>query len=82
MIDASARKRGTGCEYTTFVLRIETNSGVTGIGEADSSPAVVDAIVNAPISHDKSAGLKEVLLGRDPFNVEVLWNEMFDRSYF
>ena len=64
------------------VIEIETDEGITGVGEADSSPRVVEAIVEAPASHDKSAGLKEVLIGRDPFDVEVLWNEMFDRTYF
>jgi L-alanine-DL-glutamate epimerase-like enolase superfamily enzyme len=64
------------------IIEVETDEGITGIGEADSSPAVVDAIVNAPVSHDKSAGLETVVLGEDPFDVEVLWNEMFERSYF
>jgi L-alanine-DL-glutamate epimerase-like enolase superfamily enzyme len=64
------------------IIEVETDEGITGIGEADSSPAVVDAVVNAPVSHDKSAGLKTVVLGEDPFDVEVLWNEMFERSYF
>jgi L-alanine-DL-glutamate epimerase-like enolase superfamily enzyme len=64
------------------IVEVETDEGITGVGEADSSPAVVDAIVDAPVSHDKSAGLEAVVLGRDPFDVEVLWNEMFDRSYF
>ncbi|MFB6106002.1 MAG: mandelate racemase/muconate lactonizing enzyme family protein [Halobacteriaceae archaeon] len=64
------------------IVEVETDEGVTGVGEADSSPAVVEAIVNAPVSHDKSAGLKEVVLGRDPFDVEVLWNEMYERTYF
>jgi len=64
------------------IIEVETDEGITGIGEADSSPAVVDAVVNAPVSHDKSSGLETVVLGRDPFDVEVLWNEMFDRSYF
>ncbi|MFB6136193.1 MAG: mandelate racemase/muconate lactonizing enzyme family protein [Halobacteriaceae archaeon] len=64
------------------IIEVETDEGITGVGEADSSPAVVEAIVGAPESHDKSSGLKEVLVGRDPFDVEVLWNEMFDRTYF
>ena len=64
------------------IIEIETDEGIHGIGEADSSPAVVEAIVNAPESHDKSSGLAEVIQGRDPFDVEVLWNEMFERSYF
>jgi L-alanine-DL-glutamate epimerase-like enolase superfamily enzyme len=64
------------------IVEVETDEGITGIGEADSSPRVVEAIIEAPVSHDKSAGLKEVVVGRDPFDVEVLWNEMYDRTYF
>jgi L-alanine-DL-glutamate epimerase-like enolase superfamily enzyme len=64
------------------IVEVETDEGITGIGEADSSPRVVEAIIEAPVSHDKSAGVKEVVLGRDPFDVEVLWNEMYDRTYF
>lgn len=64
------------------IIEVTTDEGIVGIGEADSSPAVVEAIVNAPVSHDKSAGLKEVVVGRDPFDAEVLWNEMYERTYF
>ncbi len=64
------------------VIEVETDEGITGIGEADSSPAVVQAIVDAPVSHDKSQGLRQLLVGQDPFDVEVLWNEMFDKTYF
>ncbi|GAB7009087.1 mandelate racemase/muconate lactonizing enzyme family protein [Halorubrum trueperi] len=64
------------------IIEVTTDEGITGIGEADSSPAVVEAIVNAPRSHDKSTGLKEVVVGRDPFDVQVLWDEMFDKSYY
>lgn len=64
------------------IIEVTTDEGIVGVGEADSSPAVVEAVVNAPVSHDKSAGLKNVVVGRDPFDVEVLYDEMFDRSYF
>jgi L-alanine-DL-glutamate epimerase-like enolase superfamily enzyme len=64
------------------IIEVETDAGITGIGEADASPEVIDAIVNAPLSHDKSSGLKKILLGRDPFDVEILWDDMFDNSYF
>jgi L-alanine-DL-glutamate epimerase-like enolase superfamily enzyme len=80
-VDAVEGAKADGTQDAA-IIEVETDEGITGIGEADSSPAVVEAIVNAPVSHDKSAGLKAVLLGRDPFDVEALWNEMFDRTYF
>jgi len=64
------------------ILEVETDEGITGIGEADSSPAVVQAVVDAPVSHDKSKGLRHVVEGRDPFDVEVVWNDMYESSYF
>jgi L-alanine-DL-glutamate epimerase-like enolase superfamily enzyme len=64
------------------IIEVETDEGITGIDEADSSPAVVETIVEAPTSHVKACGLKEILLGRDPFDVEVLWEEMVEATYF
>lgn len=64
------------------IVEVHTDEGVTGVGEADSSPAVVEAVVDAPASHEKSVGLREVVVGRNPFDVEVLWDEMFERSYY
>lgn len=80
-LDAVESSKADGSQDAA-IIEVETDAGITGIGEADSSPAVVEAIVNAPVSHDKSQGLKEIVVGRDPFDAEVLWNEMFDKSYF
>lgn len=74
-----ARADGT---QDACILEIETDSDITGIGEAVSLPAVVDSVINASESHDKSTGLREILIGQNPFDIEVLWNEMFDRTYF
>lgn len=65
----------------TAVLEVETDVGLTGVGEASTSPWVVEAIVDAPQSHAKSRGLREIVIGRDPFDVEVLWDEMFQNTY-
>jgi L-alanine-DL-glutamate epimerase-like enolase superfamily enzyme len=64
------------------IVEVQTDEGITGIGEADSSPTLVEAVIDAPTSHEKSSGLREVVVGGDPFNVEVLWDEMFERSYY
>lgn len=64
------------------ILEVETDDGTVGIGEADASPAVVKAVVNAPHSDKISGGLRNVVEGRDPFDVEVLWNEMYKKTYY
>lgn len=35
----------------TVVIKVMTDEGITGIGEVDSSPYVVKAIVESPASH-------------------------------
>ena len=58
------------------IVRVHTDEGITGIGEADSSPLVVKALVEAWSSWPRCRGLREVLVGRNPMHVEQLWQEM------
>ncbi len=68
--------------YDNCVVRVKTDAGATGIAEVDSVPSVIKAIVEAKRSHTHAMGLKEVLLGRDPSNVEALWDEMYDATSY
>jgi len=68
--------------YDNCVIRVHTDAGITGIGEVDSVPSVIRAIIDAPRSHSHAMGLKEVLVGRDPTDVEGLWEEMYDATSY
>lgn len=72
---------GDGSQDTAVIL-VHTDEGITGIGEVDSSPEVVKAIVETPASHDQCRGLREIIAGEDPMNVEYLWNKMYHYSYY
>ena len=50
-----------------------TDEGITGVGEVDSAPEVVKAIIEAKRSHTLCRGLREIVLGEDPFNVSQIW---------
>ena len=58
------------------LVRVHTDEGISGIGEADSSPMVVKAVVEAWPSWPRCRGLRDILIGQDPFNVEMLWEQM------
>jgi L-alanine-DL-glutamate epimerase-like enolase superfamily enzyme len=58
------------------LVRIRADDGSEGIGEADSSPEVVKAIVDAPFSHNIACGLRELLIGENPLETERLWQKM------
>lgn len=68
--------------YDNCIVKISTDAGLTGIAEVDSVPSVIKAIIDAKRSHTHAMGLKEVLLGRDPANVEALWDEMYDATSY
>ena len=66
----------------TLVVRVHTDAGITGIGEADSSSAVAKAIIEAPLSHKICRGLAECVMGEDPFDIERLVHRMYEGSIF
>lgn len=63
-----------------FLVRVHTDEGIVGVGEADTSPYVARTIVEMPSSHSIARGLKEVLLGEDPLQIGRLWRLMFNAS--
>ena len=60
-----------------LVIRVHTDEGITGIGEVDSSPELVQALVQAPSSHAVATSLRDALVGEDPLDVERLWQKMY-----
>jgi L-rhamnonate dehydratase len=63
-----------------FLVRVHTDEGIVGVGEADTSPYLARTIVEMPSSHSVARGLREVLIGEDPLHVDRLWQLMFNAS--
>jgi L-alanine-DL-glutamate epimerase-like enolase superfamily enzyme len=72
----------TASSQDTVLVRVRTDDGLEGIGEADSSPEVVKAIVDAPFSHNIACGLRELLIGEHPLEIERLWDKMLRRTMY
>src|SRR5262245_64617672 len=77
----SVQKKTASCQDVVLV-RVRTDTGLEGIGEADASPEVVKAIVDAPFSHTIACGLREILLGENPLETERLWQKMYRRTMY
>src|SRR6478672_2580418 len=60
-----------------LVILVHTDEGITGIGEVDSAPEAVRALVQAPGSHAIANSLHDLLVGEDPTDVERLWQRMY-----
>jgi L-alanine-DL-glutamate epimerase-like enolase superfamily enzyme len=60
-----------------LVVRVNTDEGIVGIGEVDSAPEVVKAVIDSPSSHAIAIGLRDILIGHNPLDVEGLWRKMY-----
>jgi L-alanine-DL-glutamate epimerase-like enolase superfamily enzyme len=65
-----------------LIVLVHTDEGITGIGEVDSSPMAVKGAIEGPFSHSVTAGLKEIVIGEDPFETEKIWHKMYHRNIY
>src|SRR4030095_6972654 len=77
----SVEQKTASCQDVVLV-RIRTDNGLEGIGEADASPEVIKAIIDAPYSHTIACGLRGILLGENPLETERLWQKMYPRTLY
>src|SRR5437667_12134466 len=75
-------EKKTASSQDVVLVRVQTDNGLEGIGEADASPEVVKAIIDAPFSHNIACGLREILLGENPLETERLWQKMYRRTQY
>ncbi len=61
----------------TIVVQVHTDEGITGIGEVDTNPWVVKAIIEAPGSHIMNLAFKELLVGQDPTQPQAIWDRLY-----
>lgn len=66
----------------SLLVRIRTEDGVEGFGEADSSPEVVKAVIDAPFSHNIACGLRQLLLGENPWEIDRIWEKMYRSTLY
>ncbi len=72
----------TASSQDSVLVRIRTDAGLEGVGEADASPEVVKAVIDAPFSHNVACGLREVLVGQQALEHERLRREMHRRTMY
>jgi L-alanine-DL-glutamate epimerase-like enolase superfamily enzyme len=80
---SDADDEASGIKYLGLV-KIETDTSVTGYADLETQPHVAKAIVEAPSEGSVIGfhGLRAVLLGEDPFEVERLWHKMYMASVY
>ncbi len=64
-----------GARLGWVFIEIDTDDGITGLGECSNWPRQGDVLVGHTLEV-----LKEEILGRDPAHIEAIWNDLF-RQY-
>jgi L-alanine-DL-glutamate epimerase-like enolase superfamily enzyme len=66
-----------------LLLKVTTDEGITGWADVETAPHVGAAAVNAPPSGvGMFDGLKALVVGEDPFEVERLWDKVYRGSIY
>jgi len=77
LLDPGFDVGATSSAQDTIVVEIDTDEGVTGIGETDLNAWIARACIEAPGTHTMDRGLRSLLVGRDPADVEAIWDELY-----
>jgi L-alanine-DL-glutamate epimerase-like enolase superfamily enzyme len=67
----------TSSAQDSILVVLRTDDGVEGLGETDANPWIVKACIEAPGTHTMGLGLKEMLIGVDPDDIEGLWRRLY-----
>jgi len=77
LLDPGFDVDATSSAQDTIVVEIETDDGITGIGETDLNAWIARACIEAPGTHTMDRGLRSLLVGRDPRDPEAIWQDLY-----
>lgn len=68
--------------YQNVVIVVTADNGMYGIGESDSPPQIIKALIEAPSYNHLSQGLASLLIGETLDDPKRLWQKMYKGSYW
>jgi L-alanine-DL-glutamate epimerase-like enolase superfamily enzyme len=66
--------KASSCQ-DALLVKIHTDEGIVGIGDAYTSPRATKALIEAPVSGASATGLGRLLIGQNPLDIKVI-NEL------
>ena len=70
-------EEASGVAYC-FLLKVTTDEGIVGWSDVETAPHVAASIINAPSTGSGFLeGLRELVIGEDPFETERLWDKIY-----
>ncbi len=70
-------ENATSSSQDNLVVFVHTDEGITGIGETDTGPYIAKAVIDSNGSHTMAMGMKDLLIGMDPFDTTAIWEKLY-----
>jgi L-alanine-DL-glutamate epimerase-like enolase superfamily enzyme len=67
----------TSSSQDNLVVIVHTDEGISGVGETDTGPWIAKACIESPGSHTMAMGVKELIIGMDPFDTTAIWEKVY-----
>jgi len=80
LLDPKMNVLATSSAQDDIIVIIHTDEGITGVGETDVNPWMAKACIMAPGTHTMGQGIREMLIGEDPLQIDYLWQKMYEGS--
>jgi L-rhamnonate dehydratase len=68
--------------FQTVIVKVHTDEGIVGVGEVDSSPWMVKAAIDAPLSPNPVSGLARVIIGMNPLDIRLVHDAMYQATFY
>lgn len=76
-LNPTGSEEAPGVAYC-LLIRVDTDEGITGWSDVETAPHVAASMMNAPeTGSEMMEGVRELLVGEDPFEVERLWDKLY-----
>jgi L-alanine-DL-glutamate epimerase-like enolase superfamily enzyme len=76
-VEVIALERDPGCLNRSVLCRVNTDQGISGLGEA-----AVAIGTGAPAAFEQIKDLAPMIIGMDPLCNEIIWEKMFRNSFW
>ncbi|HWK56231.1 MAG TPA: mandelate racemase/muconate lactonizing enzyme family protein [Parapedobacter sp.] len=71
------KENATSSSQDDLVVIVHTDEGICGIGETDTGPWLAKAAIESPGSHSMAMGMRDLLIGMDPFDTGAIWEKLY-----
>ena len=76
-LNPSESEEASGVAYC-FLIKVSTDEGITGWSDVETAPHVAASVIGAPrTGSELMEGLRELVIGEDPFETERLWDKLY-----